>query len=253
MSLGAIGKLAPVRQQTAPLRNKIITALRSAVELGVLMPGTRLVEKDLCEQLGVSRTSLREALRELQAEGILENASSRGLTVGTISHEDAANAYRIRAVLEALVVEQFIEKANEAQIKALVREAETLKAAYRSGMLERMVMAKRVFYDRICQGAENPIAFDIVNRLVLRTSGLRSRSMLRKARQQQSIKEIEQLVDAIQRRDVTAAREAAIFHVEHAAVSALGLDEDVTLAGVEVPAVDASGGQPKHDLEMAAS
>jgi DNA-binding GntR family transcriptional regulator len=116
-----------------------------------------------------------------------------------------------------------------------------------------MVTAKRVFYDRICQGAENPIAFDIVNRLVLRTSGLRSRSMLRKARQQQSIKEIEQLVEAIQRRDVTAAREAAIFHVEHAAVSALGLDEDMALAGAEMPPVEAAEQQHKRDLEAAAS
>ncbi|HTH96821.1 MAG TPA: GntR family transcriptional regulator [Stellaceae bacterium] len=229
MPPGSIGKLAPVRQQAAPLRNKIITALRSAVELGVLTPGTRLVEKDLCEQLGVSRTSLREALRELQAEGILANASSRGLTVGTISHEDAANAYRIRAVLEALVVEQFIEKASEAQIKALTREAETLKAAYRSGSIERMVTAKRAFYDRICQGAENPIAFDIISRLVLRTSALRPQSMLRQARQQQSVTEIEQLVDAVQRHDVAAARAAAAAHVEHAAQSALG--EIIVIAG----------------------
>ena len=74
-------KLAPVQHQSAPLRNKIIAALRSAIEIGVLTPGTRLIEKDLCNQLNVSRTSLREALRELQAEGIFEPMSPRGLVI----------------------------------------------------------------------------------------------------------------------------------------------------------------------------
>jgi DNA-binding GntR family transcriptional regulator len=220
MSYEAIARLAPLQQQSAPLRNKIISALRNAIETGLLQPGTRLIEKDLCEQLDVSRTSLREALRELQAEGILQQTANRGLAVGAISREDAQNAYRIRSVLEALIVEQFIEKASDADVRLLARESETLKNAYRSGVLERMLVAKRAFYDRICTGAENGIAFDIINRLVLRTSSLRSRSLVRKQRQQQSIKEIEALIEAIQKRDVAAAREAAIAHVNNAAHSA---------------------------------
>src|SRR5580692_4908064 len=203
-------RLSPVRHQSAPLRNKIIAALRSAIETGVLAPGTRLIEKDLCDQLNVSRTSLREALRELQAEGIFESISARGLTIGTISREDAQNAYRIRSVLEALVVEQFIEKADDAQIRDLMREGETLKLAYQSSVLEKIIESKRVFYDRICSGAANTIAFDIINRLVLRTSSLRRHSLLRKERQIQSIKEIEKLIKAIQKRDIEAARQAAL-------------------------------------------
>jgi DNA-binding GntR family transcriptional regulator len=216
-----IAQLAPLRQPSAPLRNKIIAALRSAIETGVLGPGTRLIEKELCEQLDVSRTSLREALRELQAEGILEQTSNRSLTVSAISAEEAANAYRIRSVLEALVVEQFIERAGDEEIRLLAREAETLKAAYRSGALDRMLTAKRAFYDRICTGADNAIAFDIINRLVLRTSSLRARSLARKERQLESIREIDALVRAIERRDVPAARAAAMEHTGHSARSAL--------------------------------
>lgn len=214
-------RLQPVQQASAPLRNKIIAALRSAIETGVLVPGQRLIEKDLCEQLGVSRTSLREALREVQAEGILEYNSSRGLSVSSISIEDARNIYRLRSVLEALAVEQFIEQASDAQIEELVAESERLKKAYRGGVLEDIVSAKRDFYDRICAGAKNPIAFDMINRLVLRTSSLRKRSLVRKERHAQSIKEIEALMKAIQRRDAARAREAAIEHVNNSAVSAL--------------------------------
>lgn len=217
----AVVKLSPVQHQAAPLRNKIIAALRSAIETGVLAPGTRLVEKDLCDQLHVSRTSLREALRELQGEGIFEPVSGRGLTISTISREDAENAYRIRSVLEALVVEQFIEKADDGAVRDLARQGETLKQAYRSGVLKNIIESKRAFYDRICTGADNAIAFDILNRLVLRTSSLRRYSLLRKERQAQSIREIERLIAAIEARNIEAAREAALDHVKNSARSAL--------------------------------
>jgi DNA-binding GntR family transcriptional regulator len=214
-------KLSPVQHQAAPLRTKIIAALRNAIETGILAPGTRLIEKDLCDQLHVSRTSLREALRELQGEGIFEPMSARGLTISTISREEAENAYRIRSVLEALVVEQFIEKADDAALRDLARQGETLKQAYRSGELQTIIESKRAFYDRICTGADNAIAFDILNRLVLRTSSLRRHSLSRKERQMQSIIEIERLIKAIQARDGEAARQAAVDHVKNSARSAL--------------------------------
>ena len=214
-------KLSPVQHQAAPLRNKIIAALRSAIETGILAPGTRLIEKDLCDQLNVSRTSLREALRELQAEGIFEPMAARGLTISTISREEAENAYRIRSVLEALVVEQFIEKAGDDAVRDLARCGETLKQAYRSGVLQTIIESKRAFYDRICTGADNAIAFDILNRLVLRTSSLRRYSLLRKERQMQSIREVDRLIKAIQSRDIEAARQAALDHVKNSARSAL--------------------------------
>jgi len=223
----SVVKLAPVQHQSAPLRNKIIAALRSAIETGVLAPGTRLIEKDLCVQLNVSRTSLREALRELQAEGIFEPMSARGLVVNTISRKDAENAYRIRSVLEALVVEQFIEKADEADIRDLARRGEILKQAYQAGELETIIETKRAFYDRICTGADNAIAFDIINRLVLRTSSLRRHSLSRKERQLQSIKEIDRLIKAIQNRDIEAARQAALDHVRSSARFALNATQSM--------------------------
>jgi DNA-binding GntR family transcriptional regulator len=221
------GRLAALQEPQLSLRSRIIEALRRAIETGVLEPGARLVERELCEQLKVSRTSLREALGELQAEGILTYSPTRRLSVSVISQADAENAYRIRGTLEALVVEQFIEKASEDDVAALSREGDRLKAAYRSGDVDRMLVAKRAFYDRICTGAQNAIAFDIINRLVLRTSGLRRRSLMRSERQQQSIKEVDILLAAIARRDVEAARRAALANVANSAKSALFADQGV--------------------------
>lgn len=221
MTNDSVVKLTPLRYQAAPLRTQIVATLRSAIESGVLKPGVRLIERDLCEQLNVSRTSLREALRELQALGVLSHTDNRGLIVGTLSAEEAENAYSIRAALEALVAAQFIANADDLAFEQLEMFGDALKKAYASGSVERMLRAKRAFYDCLCGGARNALAFDLINRLTLRTSILRGRSLARPARQRQSIPEIDALLDAVARRDVEAARIAAAAHVDHAAQSAL--------------------------------
>jgi DNA-binding GntR family transcriptional regulator len=126
------------------------------------------------------------------------------------------------------VVGQFVEHASDDQIDQLRSYGDTLKQAYRSGAVERILRAKRAFYDSICSGAQNALAFDIINRLTLRTSMLRSRSLARRERQKESVKEIEAILAAIEARDAEAARRAAATHVEHASHSAL-----------RTPAVDA--------------
>ena len=224
MAGSAVTGLVPLRQESAPLRNQIIATLRSAIETGALQPGARLIERDLCEQLNVSRTSLREALRELQALGVLSSTENRGLVVGTVTPEEASNVYSIRAVLEALVVGQFVDLADDEDLDQIALLGGALKKAYASGSVERILKAKRAFYDCICSGAQNALAFDIINRLTLRTSSLRSRSLARKERQQQSIKEIDAILAAVAARNIEAAKIAAAAHVENAAQSALAAD-----------------------------
>ena len=215
-------RLRSLRQQPAPLRNQIIATLRSAIETGLLRPGTRLIERDLCEQLNVSRTSLREALRELQALGVLASVDNRGLVVGTLTDAEAANAYSIRAALEALVVNQFVSEASDAEIEQVAALGAKLTRAYASGSVERIIGARRTFFDCLCTGARNAMAFEMINLLTLRTSILRSRSLARKDRQQQSIGEIDAIITAIRARDATAAKRAVTEHIAHAAHSALG-------------------------------
>lgn len=218
----------PLTHESAPLRNKIIDALRRAIEIGVLQPGTRLIEKDLCQQLNVSRTSLREALRQLQAEGLLVELFNRGLAVVEISPADAENIYRVRGVVEALIVEQFVENASEMAVEELRRQSEIVREAYLSGEADRIMPAKREFYSRICSGAGNAIALNILDNLTLLTSALRRRSVVRKERQKQSIAEIARIVAAIAKRDKQAARAAAELHVLNAARSAfIGADLNV--------------------------
>lgn len=213
--------LVPIRQEVAPLRTRIIESMRRAIERGALKPGERLVEKDLCEKLGVSRTSLREALRELEAEGVIAQATARGLIVAKISRKDAENIYRIRADVEALIVEQFVVQATDEELSMAQAKGEELVAAYERGDFGEIIEAKRGFYAFACSVTGNTIALDLLSRLTLRTAQLRSRSVVRPERQIQSIREVRELMAAIQKRDVKAARKAAKAHVNNAAQSAL--------------------------------
>lgn len=211
----------PIRVESAPLRSKIIEAIRDAIEHGILKPGSRLIEKDLCERLEVSRTSLREALRELEAEGIVARVSARGLTVVKISLHDAANIYRIRAQIEALIFQQFTENATNAQLIVLDNIYNELISAYNQGTFIAISQAKANWHNYICEIAQNQIARNILSRLTLRTAQLRNRSVVRKERQKQSIVELRILMEAIKKRDAIAAGEAARLHVMNASASAL--------------------------------
>lgn len=214
-------ELSPIRVESAPLRSKIIESIRHAIEHGVLKPGDRLIEKDLCDRLEVSRTSLREALRELEAEGVVARVSARGLTVVKISLHDAANIYRIRAQIEALIFQQFTENATDAQLDTLDSIFAELIAAYDQGTFLAISQAKARWHNHICEIAQNQIARNILSRLTLRTAQLRNRSVVRKERQKQSIIELQALMNAIKKRDVAAASEAARCHVINASASAL--------------------------------
>ncbi|PCJ91566.1 MAG: GntR family transcriptional regulator [Hyphomicrobiales bacterium] len=217
--------LTPIRLEVAPLRTRIIDVMRQAIERGTLQPGQRLVEKDLCLQLGVSRTSLREALRGLEAERVIAPTSARGLTVVKIKRRDAENIYRIRADLEALIAEQYMARASDEEIVALSDLCDELAAAYKGSDVIEIVELKRRFYNYACAVADNEIALDFLSRLTLRTAQLRFKSTARRERQLQSLAEIKNLADAIRKRDVVAVTKAVRTHVMNAANSALPFAE----------------------------
>lgn len=213
--------LAPIRVESAPLRLKIIEAMRGALESGALEPGERLKEKELCEQLGVSRTSLREALRELEAIGVVGQAAGRGLTVVRIARRDAENIYAMRAEIEALLLAQFVERADDPARERALALCDELVDAYRRGDFLPIAETKRRFTEHLCAVADNRIAREFLSWLTLRTAQLRSRSVVRPDRQRESIREIEALRAALAAGDAAAAAKAARTHVQHAARSAL--------------------------------
>jgi DNA-binding GntR family transcriptional regulator len=212
--------LDPLVHEAAPLRRKITASLRRAVQTGSLLPGTHLVEKDLCQELNVSRTSLRESLRELEAEGLVERGA-RGVVVAQITEEEARNIYGVREALEGLVAEQFAHLASEADCTALAQVVDNLSQAYAENNFPAIISEKDRFYEVLCLGAKNLVVLDLLTRLNSRINRLRSLSRSDPARGVESLREIRLICDALLTRDPARARAAAVLHVQRAAEAAL--------------------------------
>ncbi|MEZ5876590.1 MAG: GntR family transcriptional regulator [Tepidamorphaceae bacterium] len=136
----------------APIRTQVAEVIRNAITSGQFEPNKRLVEKDLCEMLGVSRPSVREALRELESEGLIKTVPNRGPVVAKLEVEDAIGIYQIRGVLEALAAKLFCQNATDEQIEELQNAVDRLSKAYAFGDIDLVISAKADFI-RFCSPA----------------------------------------------------------------------------------------------------
>lgn len=202
----------------APLREQATSALRQAIVTFVLPPGCRLVERELIQRLGVSRTTVREAIRQLESEGLVKVIPQRGAVVAVLSAREAVDLYEARVGIEALVVRRFVERAPDAAI-TLLREAaeEFATVTERGGDIQEMLAAKDRFYDVLVRGAGSPPLQQLLATLQARVRQLRATSLSRSGRAESAAQELLCLVDAIAARDVAAAEHLCSVHVRAAA------------------------------------
>lgn len=211
-----------MRVQTLPgLREQVAERLRLAIAAGRFAPGARLIERELCEMMGVSRTSLREALRELQADGLITLQPNKGLSVSVVTAATARSIYQVRAVLEGLAAREFAKNATPAQMAALRDSVERLAEVYENFSAESFIATKTRFYDILLEGAGNEVAADMLRRIHTRVSQLRVVSLSSAARAKQSIRELREFLDALEARDEDGAWRICVAHVEAAAAAAL--------------------------------
>jgi DNA-binding GntR family transcriptional regulator len=206
----------PLRVERAPalIRSQVLDNLRQAIIDRRLAPGQRLIERELVELTGVSRTSVREALRELAAEGLVTAIPNKGTVVSTVTVEEARQLYEVRSSLEALAGRLFVRHASPAQRKALQRALERVERA--SGKGAPVLAAKDAFYDVLFEGGGNEALRALVGTLHARVSVLRSLSLTRPGRAAESTRELRAIVDAVNAGDADAAALACARHVEEA-------------------------------------
>lgn len=210
-----------VMRSAAPLRHSVTENIRNAIAVGHFQPGERLPERELCEMIGVSRTLVREALRQLESEGLIFIIPHRGPVVATLTVAQAKGIYAVRTELEGLASELFAEQASDAQLLALKKSFEELKIALtKSGPIDRL-KAKNYFYDCLVEGSGNEALGDTLRMLNSRVTLLRATSLKAAGRTKKSIEELERLMKALSSRDALAARKAAAIHVKNAAAAAL--------------------------------
>jgi DNA-binding GntR family transcriptional regulator len=205
------------------LRSRVEDHLRRAVVSGRLRAGERLVERELCELLGVSRPSLREALRRLEAEKLIVNVPHRGPVVATISLDEARDIYALRRLLEGFAAHECARRASEELVRKLAAAAKALRDAARRRSRDGVIEAKAEFYDALLEGCGNALVREALAGLLSRVSLLRSTSLMLPERLPRSVEEIEELVERIRKGDARGARRIAEGHVRRAEVAALGV------------------------------
>ena len=208
-------KVSPVSVQ-----QQAASKLRAAILAGVFQPGDRLVEADLCERLGVSRPSVREALRSLEAEKLVAIVPNRGPLVPLITWEQAKEIYQVRVLLEGEAAAAFARRATAQGVQGMQAALADFSKAEKTGDPVELVNATSRFYDEILKGCGNTVIRDILNGLLARITFLRSRSMSAPGRAKHSAREMKAILQAIQKGDADAARKAAVEHVEQASLAA---------------------------------
>ena len=213
-----------LERKSISLRHHLQDALREEIVSGRFKPGERLVEQKLCEALEVSRTSLRESLRCLEAEGLLELIPHRGAVVASIGISDTIQIYQIRSELEVLAVRNFIEYANDTNVRDLRSVLDDLKTmiSENNGYSGTdLLNIKARFYFILYSICQNNILRQMTETLNNRISYLRSVSLSKKGRIEHTLFELECIVNAIERRDAKTAAEAVRNHIEKAKINAL--------------------------------
>jgi GntR family transcriptional regulator, trigonelline degradation regulator len=211
-----------LRVETLPnLREQVAQRLRMAIVTGHFKPGERLIERELCEKMGVSRTSLREALRELQTDDLITLTPNKGMSVAVLSEETARSIYEVRGMLEGLTARLFAKRATPEQMKALRDSVEGLATVCDNYSVEDFFAAKERYYNILLAGAGNEVAADMLLCIHIRASQLRAVSLSSTKRVRESIHELRAFCDALEARDEDLAWKLCLEHVENAANATL--------------------------------
>jgi DNA-binding GntR family transcriptional regulator len=204
-----------VERIAAPLRERVLDLLRREIVELRLRPGQRLVERELVERVGVSRTTIREVLLQLAAEGLVTMIPQKGAIVAAPSEKEASELYEVRALLEGAAAREFAENASAAHIAAFRQAFAAIERSDDDPLA--MVQAKDSLYHVLFEGAGNATIKAILESLQARIAVLRVVTMSAPDRPRQSVEEIRAIVEAAERRDAEAAAAAAAFHVRQAA------------------------------------
>src|SRR5690606_11393773 len=203
-------------EKPATLRTRVEDFLRSAIMEGRLKGGDRLREVELCDELGVSRPTLREALRTLAAERLITIEPHRGPSVVRITPKVARDLYALRALLESYAAYEFTKHATEEELEALGATVRNLHAQASGGDKQALLAVKKEFYEVLLTGARNELIKETLTSLLSRISLLRATSFGAPERLPASLVEIDYLFERVRARDAEGAQQAARDHIINA-------------------------------------
>lgn len=203
------------------LRERVTQVLREAILNLHFEPGEKLVERKLCEETGVSRTCVREALRHLEAEGLVTRTPTRGMFVSVIGPDEARQIYEVRIVLESAMARQFVERASEKQMTTLSAAFNRVETTSAGKDYLAYARALEKFSASLMEGAGNDVAKQILDMLSARITYLRTITARAAEGQRDSEVLLRKVLDAIQQRNADLAEQCSRAFVQHSADFAL--------------------------------
>ncbi len=210
-----------------PLRDVVSEALRQAIKDGILKPGERLMEIRLAEELGVSRTPIREAIRKLELEGFVVMVPRRGTYVADISLKDISQVFEIRGALEELAAGLAAERITTDELENLERILVEINEYMERGDFDKIVDADVRFHDALYHASRNQRLVDILNNLREQMLRFRSISMHYPGRLAATWEEHRQMVENIANHNSAMARKVAKKHMENSEKTLLkGIRQD---------------------------
>lgn len=198
-----------------PLRDVVFNTLRQAILRGELKPGERLMEIQLANKLGVSRTPIREALRKLELEGLVKMVPRKGAEVADITEKSLRDVLEVRKALEELSVQLACEKITEEEIEELKRVAERFKDTLDDQDVTKIAEADVAFHDVIYTATDNQKLILLLNNLREQMYRYRVEYLKKEEAYPQLIAEHEELIDNISKRNKEEATRIMCEHIDN--------------------------------------
>ena len=195
----------------------VFNTLREAILKGDLKPGERLMEMQLAEKLGVSRTPIREAIRMLEQEGLAVTIPRRGAEVAKMTEKDMEDVLQIREALEILAVKLAIQKITEEQLQALSECVDAFEGAVTTGDVKKIAQTDIDFHDIIYTAAENPRLVGLLNNLREQIYRYRIEYLKDSRIHPRLMEEHKKIIDGLKRRDVDYVTAMMKEHVDNQA------------------------------------
>jgi len=209
--------------ETPSLSEQAAHVLREAILNEVFKPGEKLVERTLADQTGVSRTSIREALSKLEAEGLITRVQGRGMYVSLLSESEARAIYEARAILESAMARMFVERADDADLAALDKAVDQAERTDHPENAREHARDLDEVFQVITRGAGNEVTGQMASILRTRVTYLRTiTSRVASAeRRVESIRFLREIRAAMKSRDGDRAEELIRGYVERSAAFAV--------------------------------
>ena len=199
-----------------PLRDVVVESIRQAIISGQFPPGMRLMELQLAEEMGVSRTPVREAIRKMELEGLVVMIPRRGAYVADISIKDINGVYEVRTALDVLSAGLAAERIDKSEIQEMRELLAEEAALVEARDYPKIIDNDTAFHDVIYRASGNTRCMNIISNLREQITAIRGRSMPYPGRVEIMLKEHRAIFDAIAAGKVEKAQEAVRTHMENA-------------------------------------